>query len=122
MGRILLVEDERPVRAMLRHILTDAGYDVSDTAHSETAYYQVSGHNVDLVISDVVLPGQGGIALLLALRRSFPNLPLVAIAGKDREVIQAQLDVVGLRHRVWLLKKPFTRDELVATVKAALPG
>jgi CheY-like chemotaxis protein len=61
-----------------------------------------------------------GIAFLLAIRLTFPRLPLIAISGGNRDEIADRLASSGLRSAVWLLAKPFAHEELLSTVQAAL--
>jgi DNA-binding response OmpR family regulator len=117
---ILLLEDEAMVRRMVCRMLVQAGHDVLETGDPEAALGLVSVYSPNVVIADVMLSGRDGIAVLLAIRRLFPSLPLIAISGRDRQEISGRLWDAGLCLAVWLLIKPFGQAELLATIKAAL--
>ncbi|MGH7499179.1 MAG: response regulator transcription factor, partial [Gemmatimonadales bacterium] len=103
MARVLLVEDQQALRSLLCRGLSHAGHNVLETADLRVAFGLVGLYRADVVITDVMLSGQDGIALLLAIRRSFPTLALIAISGRDRDEDLSRLEVSGLRDTVWLL-------------------
>jgi PAS domain S-box-containing protein len=123
-GSVLLVEDERDVRAFARKVLTLAGYDVH-VAASGTEALSVLGRLAeppDLLISDVVMPGMSGIDLAAAVRNSHPEVPVLFVSGyadATRDGAPASIPKDAL------LAKPFSPDELLAAVRrtvAAKPG
>jgi DNA-binding response OmpR family regulator len=117
-ARVLVVEDEPDVRASLCRVLVNAGHDVLGTSDALSAFNLLRGAQV--VVGDVTLGGDDGIAMLLAIRLAFPRLPLIFISGLDRDEIADRLASSGLGSAVWLLAKPFVREELLSAVQAAL--
>ena len=115
---ILLVEDDPGVRQLTTRLLGRAGYTVRTAADAYEALTLADAacSGIDLVISDVVMPGMGGRELSLELRRRRPDLRLLFISG--------YLDVDGVRlgldRRTRLLHKPFSQDGLLATVRELL--
>ncbi len=81
-ARILVIEDEPGVRALLCRMLMDAGHDVLGASDALSAFELLRGAQV--VIGDVTLGGDDGIAVLLAIRLTFPRLPLIVISGLAR--------------------------------------
>lgn len=109
--RILVVDDNHAVRNFVVTMLEDAGYRVSASDTGEQALAQCGAEGLDLLISDVSMPGMGGPELLLSLRERFPGLPALFITGfSDRDVIQG----------IPVLAKPFTGTALLAVVRRAL--
>jgi CheY-like chemotaxis protein len=116
---ILLVEDDRPVRATAARILTNQGYRVLEAGDGAAALALLDGTGlaVDLMITDVVLPGMGGRELAEQVARIRPQIRILYVTGYTDDVI--------LQHRlverdVSLLQKPFTAGSLGAKVREVL--
>jgi two-component system cell cycle sensor histidine kinase/response regulator CckA len=118
---ILLVEDEDAVRALAMRILRREGYTVyvaSNAVEAETVFAS-NGNEIALLVSDLVLPGVGGMDLARRLRDRRPSLTVLLMSGySDRDVgaFQSETD------RVAFLQKPFTPDSLVGRVGELLGG
>lgn len=113
---ILVVEDDPGVRDIAVRYLEFVGYrTVQAGSVAQARYVLAEGHTIDLVLSDVVLPGESGIQFRQALSTRRPGLPVVLMSGHgdprgEREV-PADLDI---------FPKPFTRTELATRVAAEL--
>ena len=97
---ILLVEDDALIRDALSHALHSLNYQVlcAENGRSALRLYQENSVEIDLVISDLVMPEMGGKALLEALKRKDPSLKTVIITGyplADQEAELRTLGVVG---------------------------
>jgi CheY-like chemotaxis protein len=116
-GTILLVEDEEMVRRAAHAILTRRGYDVIQATGGEEALaiYGRHGASIDLVLTDVVMPGMTGGELASKLSRKDPDLRVVFMSGYPSDVKS-----VSLVPQEAFVAKPFTPATLVATVRAAL--
>ena len=117
-GRVLLVEDEDAVRAIIHRTLTEAGYDVIDVSDGAEALgvLETQASDVDVVLSDVAMPRMDGRQLADHVRVRWPSLPVVLMSGF------ANPDTLGLDAGVTLLLlKPFTTDTLTAAIRDALP-
>jgi two-component system cell cycle sensor histidine kinase/response regulator CckA len=113
--RILVVEDERMVRALVQQALTLAGCAVIAAADGIEALEAVDGRgeSIALVVTDVVMPRLGGPALVAELRRTNPGLRALYLSGyPDRLPPGVGGDDV--------LEKPFSVDELVGAVRRLL--
>ena len=110
--RILVVEDGEEVRELLSEVLTDAGYQVIAAVHGRDALRILDDSEVDLVVSDVVMPGLGGLELTEELRRRYPELPVLLMSGYAPKEAEAP----GLRR----LHKPFALADLLQAVSDAL--
>ena len=112
---ILLVEDEQPVRDLVKRLLESAGYRVLPASlPSEAELLLADGQQVDLLLSDVVMPQMSGYELAQRICVTQPNLRTLFMSGYSHAAAKA--GVVGGE----LLKKPFAPDELARAVRRAL--
>ena len=115
---VLLVEDDPGVLSLARETLHYHGYHVLAADDAEAALRLVANHpgTIDLLLSDLMLPRLSGNELALRLRRQRPGLRVVFISGYSADAFASARD---LPH-VGFLAKPFTIDELMRTVRAAI--
>jgi two-component system cell cycle sensor histidine kinase/response regulator CckA len=121
--RILLAEDEPVVRTFLRHVLTEAGYELLEAADGAAALTMASTHAdaIHLLISDVVMPGMNGSDLADRLRTDRPHARVLLISGHAEQlIVERALQKPGTAY----LRKPFTAAELLTGVRQILdaPG
>jgi two-component system cell cycle sensor histidine kinase/response regulator CckA len=119
-ARILLVEDEDAVRHFAQRALEARGYTVYQAASGEDALKIIGelSDPVDLVISDVVMPGMDGPTLLRELRRRQPDLKIIFVSGYAEDAFERHLPKDETSFQ--FLPKPFSLKELATTVKATL--
>ena len=118
-GVVLLVEDEAPVRRFAARALENKGYTVLQAESAEEALDVVSNREgvIDLVITDVVMPGMDGPTLVTHARKARPGLRVIFISGYAEEVFENNLDPAM---RYSFLPKPFSLKELASRVKEVL--
>jgi len=116
---IMLVEDSAPVRAIARRVLERQGYRIREAGDAEHALDMLSGSDepVDLLITDVVLPGMNGRQLAEALREKRPDLRVLFTSGYTDDAL-VRREVRDGRQR--FLPKPFTPNGLAEAVSQAL--
>lgn len=120
MARILLVEDEDAVRTFSARALGNKGYDVITAESGESALSVMAAQenkNIDLMITDVIMPNMDGPTLAKHMRDENPTLKIIFISGYTEEKLK---DHMG--ENIWFLPKPFTLKQLAAKVKEALEG
>jgi two-component system cell cycle sensor histidine kinase/response regulator CckA len=118
-GRVLLVEDEAPVRRLAERALTRLGYQVISAACAQDALELADAEGAPAlacVVSDVVMPGMDGPALVRALRTTRPHLPAILVSGYADAPLRAQLASEHVR----FLSKPFAMADLADSVAAAV--
>jgi two-component system cell cycle sensor histidine kinase/response regulator CckA len=121
-GAILLVEDARSVRRVVRRILDKAGYTVVEAGNGCEALEVLEGARetsgrFDLVLTDAVMPGLGGAKLVRRLRRDRPDLGVLLMSGYPLDdPRRTQDDLAGAA----FLQKPFGSCELLARVREVL--
>jgi len=120
MARILLVDDNPRLRATARKILALAGHEVVEASDGVEALACYRAAPADLVITDVYMPEGDGIETTIRLTQEFPGIRLVVMSGGgfvDRESI---LETAGRLGAGGTLPKPFSKEQLLAAVDAAL--
>jgi DNA-binding response OmpR family regulator len=119
-ARVLLVEDDFDVRAVLRARLRREGFEVEVAGDGIEAFHLFFASRFHVVVTDLFLPRENGIRLIRALRRRRPLLPVVAISGGGPQGDLSALQVAGAAGAGALLEKPFAPSELVAAVQRVL--
>jgi CheY-like chemotaxis protein len=116
---ILLVEDNEAVRRFAKRVLVRHGYDVLEAGAGDAALRLVADHvgALDLLVTDVVMPGIGGPALAEQLVATRPHLKIVYMSGYTGDAIESH---GVLDPEVAFLHKPFTSDALAQKVHEAL--
>jgi PAS domain S-box-containing protein len=118
-GHVLVVEDEETVRHLVSTLLTRAGYNVTSLPHAAEAVTLLRdpSRQVDLVVTDVVMPGVSGPELADQAAACRPGLPVLFITGYTEGSLVARGE---LKAGASVLSKPFTSAQLLAAVHAAL--
>ena len=113
---VLLVEDDEGVRSLAELLLAEAGYVVLSATGGEEALMLAERHPgpIDLLLTDVVMPGLGGVALADAVDRLRPGMRVLYMSGYPGE------DLVGVTSSTGLVPKPFTVETLLQPVRDAL--
>jgi signal transduction histidine kinase/CheY-like chemotaxis protein len=116
---ILVVEDEQAVRSLARVILAKAGYQVFDAPDPASAAEVFSRHadSIDLVLTDVIMPGSTGPSLFSRLAADRPHLKVLYMSGYANEAV---LQRAGITSGIDFLQKPFSSDALLRKVRDAL--
>lgn len=114
---ILVVEDEDPVRRVVERILKRAGHEVLTAASAAEALERLDRSSVDLIITDVVMPGLSGHAMVEELRRRGEQPNVIYMSGYDQGLVSQQ-GTIG--ERDVLIRKPFTETELLSAVQERL--
>ena len=122
MARILVIDDEAPVRAMLQQMLERSGHNVTVATEGEEGMLLFHDDPADIVITDIFMPEKEGIETILELRKQAPQTKIIAISGGGRA---GKLDFLATAKNLGAhqaLAKPFERKELLDAIDAVLPG
>ena len=124
MPRILVIDDQEPIRRIIRRALENEGHDVLDANDGEVgmALLDRAQAPVDVVITDIFMPGMDGIQTLREIRRRFPSIKVIAISGGDSSGLLDLRQDAELLGAVKSVHKPFTAREIVDAVRNALSG
>ena len=116
-GTVLLVEDEPMVRSVAERALTRHGYTVITADNGEDALAIVARNEpIDLLISDVVMPGMDGPTMVREARQNRPDLKILFMSGYAEEQLRKSIDIENVN----FLPKPFSVTELAEAAKRAV--
>lgn len=120
MARILIIDDEPYIRAVLRLTLGQVGHAVAEAADGVKGLALLYGSSFDLVITDIVMPEKEGIEVLMELRKRRDPVPVIAISGGGRASGMDYLDTAKLLGARKVLTKPFNTEALLSAVNEVL--
>jgi DNA-binding response OmpR family regulator len=118
MARILVIDDEPDMRALVEEIPKSAGYEVILAADGREGVERHRTNPADLVITDLYMPSADGFDTIRELRTCFPEVVIIAMSGKTDT--GSMLSTAQNLAAVGILRKPFLADELIAVVEKAL--
>ncbi len=114
---ILVVDDERETRQLLRDYLVKHAFRVSSAADGREMRQMLALHAIDLIVLDLMLPGEAGLRMCREGLRGGPHIPVLMLTSRDEEVER----VIGLEMGADdYLVKPFAPRELLARIRAVL--
>jgi len=115
-GYILVVDDDPEIRELLAHFLREHGFRVSAAADGDAMFERLHEHQPDLVVLDLMLPGEDGLSLCrrLSTSHSVPIIMLTAVAEEADRIVGLEMGADDY------LTKPFNPRELLARIRAVL--
>ena len=121
MARILVIDDEPQIRLILENILTRDGHQVDLAENGKIGLKMFEINAYDLLITDIVMPEQDGIEVIMAISKKTPRLKVIAISGGSLRLDQDNLLLIARALRVQeVLKKPINYELLLTTVHNVL--
>ena len=115
--RVLLVEDNPEILRALADLLRENGCQVIEAADGLAALSRIETEPIDLVLTDLAMPGASGWEVATACRERFPTAPIGLITGFGDQLEPAKIERHGVQ---FVVAKPFTSTELLREVSAAL--
>ena len=120
-GRVLVVDDEKNIRDLLRMTLTKAGYEVLEAEDGATAVELLRQDDnplmVDVITCDIRMPKMNGVEAIAFFRKEFPSVPVVVITGFPETELAVSLMKQGVSDYV---PKPVESQKLLAVVAKAM--
>lgn len=120
MAHILIVDDDPQIRSLLRRLLEGAGYQVEEAGDGEEGAAMLEAKASDLVITDIIMPGQEGLGFIRNMRRAHPDTKIIAISGGGRIGAEAYLPLAEDLGAIRTFSKPFKNKELLDAVEGLL--
>ena len=114
---ILLVEDEERYREHIARVLTNAGYEVLQSADGLQALSTLEESNIDLVISDILMPNLNGYALVARVRAKWPKMPVILTTGYLSEDAAKSM----MNGSVDFIPKPINTETLLDMIQRRTP-
>ncbi len=115
--RVLIIEDDTDVRAMLRRMLQQAGYDTVEARDGRLGLEACAACRVDVVLTDIVMPEMEGIETIREIRARYPDVAIVAMSGGDTDYDDSYLSMARMLGAKHTLTKPFRRNELLTIIE-----
>lgn len=116
-AHLLIAEDDPEMRDLLRKVLEKEGYHVSLVANGREAAVSLAHDEFDLIVTDMLMPNDGGLELLQNIRRAHPTLPVIIItAFGDWGSYSRALELGAAA----FISKPLKMAELIAAIQTAL--
>lgn len=120
MAKILLIDDDPLVLDSVRLVLESAGHQVVSVSDGGDALNHIPNQGVELVITDIIMPGHEGLETILNLRRLAPELAVIAISGGARVGTSELLPMAAKLGASATLRKPFPPGDLLGAVDRLL--
>jgi DNA-binding NtrC family response regulator len=118
---ILLIDDDEQLRSMLRRALMRAGYDVQEAGNGRQALARLAETPVQAIVTDIIMPDMEGIELILQLRRTRPELPILAMSAGGRIGPDSYLYLAERSGATRTIAKPFSIGPFLELVREVLP-
>ena len=120
MALILIIDDDDQIREMLKQMLAREGYEVLAASNGKEGVRLYREKQTDLVITDIIMPEKDGLETIIALRKDFPEVKLIAMSGGGRIGPESYLQVAKRLGAAHTLPKPFGREEMLNIVREVL--
>ena len=117
LNSVIVVDDEASIRSAVEQWLSLSGFAVQLFSCAEDCLRQLPPHFAGVVVSDVRMPGMGGLALLSQLQQLDADLPVILLTARGHVLEPAQLATTGIRK---VMAKPFSARELVNVIGQVL--
>ena len=121
MARILIIDDDEPIRRVLSDLLRRAGYDVMQAGCGRDGLRQCSSEPFDLVMTDIVMPDGEGLETIRKMRHDHPAMKIFAMSGAGQTMGLDILNMAEMFGAVRTFDKPFHLEEVLTAVRNAVP-
>jgi CheY-like chemotaxis protein len=120
MARILLMDDSDEIRALAARVLRSDGHTVAEAGNGKEGLRLLREVGADLVITDIVMPEREGLETISEIRRTRPDLPIIAMSGGGAGTAGDYLSIAKALGARRVLEKPFGVAQLIALVREVL--
>jgi YesN/AraC family two-component response regulator len=120
MSRILVADDEAPIRELLRQALEMNGYEVVEAANGVETVKLFRENQIDLVITDIIMPDKEGLESIMDLKEIDPDVKIIAMSGGGRLEPHSYLQMAAKFGAKRVFQKPLSISLLLSTIKELL--
>jgi CheY-like chemotaxis protein len=117
MTHILVIDDEKPIRLMLRKLLESQGYTVTDASDGTEGLKRYQEHPADLIITDIIMPDKEGIETIIALKKQNPDIKIIAMSGGGKNKPDRYLQTAKLLGAKETFEKPIRKEKLLQAIQ-----
>ena len=117
MAKILVVDDDPVMRALLRTRLEDLGHSVAEAADGEKGIAEIRKNMPDLLVTDIVMPQKGGVEAMMEIHTEFPDLKTVVVTGHSPTESEAFQNIVKHFGGAKVFTKPLDMDGFLEVLK-----
>ena len=121
MARILVVDDDKKTRKMLRYTLENAGYKVDEASNGNEAVALYRKEPADLVVLDIFMPEKDGIETTIELRRHYPDVKIIALSGGYRFDPTHYLNAAKIFGALHVFTKPLQPQKFLSALRELIP-
>ncbi len=117
MSTVLIVDDDYEWRMLIHRLLQNSGYDVIEAKNGKNALKLLENNNIDLVLTDILMPIMDGVELIRELSQRHPGMPVIAMTSN---IEMPYLNIAVKLGATNCLQKPFNRNHLLEMINEAL--
>lgn len=122
MAGILIVEDDKELREMLKISLTRRKHTVIEAGNGREAITHFRAGVTDLVVTDLIMPEEDGLKVIIKLRELKPSIKIIAISGGGKAGPASYLNLARALGADAIFSKPFSTNDLIAKIEELLSG
>ncbi len=119
MKSILIIEDDNLLRGMLKDVFEFNGFRVYAASHGQAGVDLYREKPIDLVITDIIMPGKDGLETIRDLKKEYPDVKIIAISGANTTTPD-RLQVARGLGAIYTVRKPFMPDDMLRAVRRIL--
>ncbi|MEM9157473.1 MAG: response regulator [Verrucomicrobiota bacterium] len=120
MSKILIIDDDESLLRAMRITLEKRGHEIFEASNGRDGIRVADTNELDLVVSDIVMPEVEGLETIRALRHKFPSLPIIGVSGAGRSGMANYLEMAAFMGAVRTLRKPFELCEFRDAIASVL--
>ena len=120
MHRILIVDDDRQFRSMLRRLLADKGYQVDECSDGELIESVLEKGETGLIFLDIIMERKSGLESLIEIRQKHPGIPVVLVSGTSSEMAEDLFKAAEYWGAAGCLQKPFSSEEIFQIIDSIM--
>ncbi len=117
MTHILIIDDEQPIRLMLRKLFESEGYTVTEASNGREGLKRYHENPADLIITDIIMPDKEGTETIMELKKENPAIKIIAMSGGGKNKPDGYLHTAKLLGAKQTFEKPIRKDALLEAIK-----
>ncbi len=117
MAHILIIDDEQPIRLMLRKMLESEGYVITEASNGAEGIKRYHENPADLIITDLIMPEKEGTETIIELKKENPAVKIIAMSGGGKNKPDGYLHTAKLLGAKQTLEKPLRKNELLEAIR-----